>query len=442
MPSARIGWVGGQEADRETLERLLRGAGLPEPQFLTASEAIAAIAGHDLDLILLDLMQKSSDVFDVLKAAVPVNNPAARLPVIVTAPNSVPERVQACLQRGAEDFLTTPIDPGNPLLITRRIKFALHRRELREVPLVQPTHKLDPKDTATLQLYTDVSSRFVPREFLENLQRSSLADVKLGDHVQRSMTVFFSDIRDFTALSEKLTPQQNFNFLNSYLKEVTPVIRGRRGFIDKYIGDAIMALFPHSPQDAMSAAVEVQRAVAKYNYGRMAASYSPIRIGIGMHCGDLILGTIGEEERMQTTVISDVVNLASRLEGLTKTFGATLLVSGAVVEGLDQGHAFKLRRLSAVRAKGKTQSVELYECFDNDPDDLVEHKTQTLEAFNAGMEEFRKGLFLTAGKFFARIAQMNPRDTVAAHYRDSCTMSAVRDRGRAVWDGAEKIEVK
>ncbi|MBC5816345.1 MAG: adenylate/guanylate cyclase domain-containing protein, partial [Candidatus Eremiobacteraeota bacterium] len=163
---------------------------------------------------------------------------------------------------------------------------------------------------------------------------------------------------------------------------------------------------------------------------------------IGMHHGDLILGTIGEEERMQTTVISDVVNVASRIEGLTKTFGASLLVSGTVVEGLPEVHRFKLRRLSAVKAKGKKQSVEIYECFDNDPDDLFQHKSETLEAFSRAMDEFTKGMFLTAGKIFARIAEMERSDTVAAYYRDSCSLTAVHGRGLTPWDGAEVVTVK
>ncbi len=138
----------------------------------------------------------------------------------------------------------------------------------------------------------------------------------MGDHVQREMTVFFSDIRDFTTLSETMTPQENFDFLNSYLRRATPIIRTNHGFIDKYIGDAIMALFPREPADALQSAVELQRDLVDYNQGRKKAGYKPVRVGIGLHCGELILGTIGEEERMQTTVIADAVNVASRIEGL------------------------------------------------------------------------------------------------------------------------------
>jgi two-component system sensor histidine kinase ChiS len=434
--------VGGQDADNVALEAMLRGAGLPDVTFAMPPEAAEIVGRGGADIVLLDLIGKSPEIFHVLKTAVPAEPGAKKVPVIVTAPAEAADRIQACLQRGAEDFLTTPFDTENPLTVTRRIELSLNRRQLRELNVRVRSSVKDPNATALLDLEADAESRFVPREFLENLQRRSLSEVKLGDHVLRDMTVFFSDIRDFTSLSEKLTPQQNFGFLNSYLLQVTPVIRAHRGFIDKYIGDGIMALFPVSPGDALQAAVEVQKAVSKYNLGRQAAGYVPIRIGIGMHHGNLILGTIGEEERMQTTVISDVVNVASRIEGLTKTFGTPLLVSGTVVEGLSPDHKFNLRRLSAVKAKGKSQSIDIYECFDNDPDELFKHKQETAEVFTRAMDEFTKGMFLTAGKIFSRIAEMERSDKVAAYYRDSCSLTAVHGRGLTPWDGAEVVTVK
>jgi two-component system sensor histidine kinase ChiS len=141
-------------------------------------------------------------------------------------------------------------------------------------------------------------------------------------------------------------------------------------------------------------------------------------------------------------VIADAVNLASRIEGMTKTFGVSLLLSGSVVAGLPADHTFRLRALGAVMAKGKTQSVEIFECYDNDPSDLVAHKDRTAPQFGAGMAEFRKGMFLTAGRIFAKIAEMNRDDAPAAYFRDRCSLSVVRDRGHDRWDGAERIEVK
>jgi class 3 adenylate cyclase len=440
LPQDRILRVGGQEADNRTLEALLKAAGMPDVRFATPGEALSIISEHQCDILVLDLMQSSGEVLKLLRAASPAEDTSARVPVIVTAPPTATDRVQSCLQYGAEDFILTPVDPKTPLLVTRRVALALQRRRMADFKV--QVHAAQADETAVLKLADDAFLRFVPREFLDNLDKKSLSEVKLGDHVQREMTVFFTDIRDFTSLSEALTPQENFKFLNSYLKNVNPIIRAHKGFIDKYIGDAIMALFPDDPDDALLAGVNLQKAVFKYNQGRRLAGYVPIAIGIGIHRGDLILGTIGEADRMQTTVIADAVNVASRLEGLTKTYRVGLLVSSAVVEGLKPNHPFKLRHLGGVKAKGKTQSVEIYECYNNDPAELVEHKDKTQEAFDGAMAEFRKGTFLTAGKIFGRIAELHPDDAPAAFFRDRCSLTVVHERGPGAWDGAEKIEVK
>ena len=389
---------------------------------------------------MLDLVQNSNDVFTLLKAAQPQSGKTSRVPVIVTAPANANDRIQACLQRGAEDYIHTPFDAENALVITRRIELCLHRKHLREFTVrLRSSRGSDPTETATVELYSNASNRFVPREFLQQLKRETLADVRLGDHVAAKMAVFFSDIRDFTAMSEGMTPQQNFDFLNSYLKRATPIIRTHHGFIDKYIGDAIMALFARDPGDALAAGVALQKALVTYNDGRKKAGYQPIKIGIGLHYGDLILGTIGEEERMQTTVIADAVNVASRIEGMTKTYGVSLLASKTLVDKLPKGHDFHLRHLGAVQAKGKSKSVEIYECFNNDSPELQQHKINTAELFEKAVEEYSKGLLLTASRIFTRVAMQNPLDTVAAYYRDSCSLHVAR---RESFEGFEKLEVK
>ncbi len=420
---------------------MLRGAALPAPVSLSPAEAIAAIEGREVEIVMLDVTQRSADVFAVLKAAIPGTAGRGRAEVIVTGPAEVGDRLQACLARGAVDYLHTPFDTANPLLVVRRFESMIGRIRQREATVrISTTRKKD--ESVLLQLHNDASRRFVPREFLDLLGRESLTDVQLGDHISGTMTVLFSDIRDFTKLSEALTPTENFQFLNSYLKNVTPIIRTYHGFIDKYIGDAIMALFPDKAVDALEAAVALLRQVGIYNAGRKSAGYVPIRIGIGLHRGELILGTIGEEHRMETTVIADAVNVASRMEGLTKIFGVDLLVSGGVVDALPKGHGIPLRHLGAVKAKGKTQSVEIYECYSNDAPQMLEHKEATKSLFSQAMSEYRKGMFITAGKMFARVAELNRHDAPAAYFRDACSLSLVRPRSADAWDGAEVVEVK
>lgn len=163
-----------------------------------------------------------------------------------------------------------------------------------------------------------------PRVFKISSEKD-IKDVELGDQIQKQMTVFFSDIRSFTELSESMSPMENFNFINSYLKRINPIIRKHNGFIDKFIGDAVMAIFPESPEDAISAAIEIQLEVRKYNSHRHNNGYRPIQIGIGINTGSLMMGTVGDSNRMDTTVIGDTVNLASRLESLTKQYFCQLL---------------------------------------------------------------------------------------------------------------------
>jgi class 3 adenylate cyclase len=444
MQPARVVYVGGSTSDFRLIEMSLRGAGGFVVARCSPGEALDAVAARSAELILLDLGLAAEDIVRVLQAAAPGGGARSRIPVIVLAGEEAKERLQSCLQHGAEDWIATPLDAAHPLLLVRRCQLCVQRRRLREETIRWRTHAGGPDESRLTDLYTNASARFVPREFLEHLGRRTLADVKLGDHVEREMAILFADIRDFTALSERLTPRENFDFLNSYLRQVTPIIRTRRGFVDKYIGDGIMALFPHDAAEALQAAVELGRQVAKYNRGRRLAGYAPISIGVGLHRGNLILGTIGEEERMQTTVIADAVNVASRIEGLTKTFGVPLLVSRAVVDALAprEQDAHRLRHLGAVKAKGKAQSVDIFECYDNDPEDLIEHKAKTAQAFAAGMAQFHDGYFITAGRIFTEIAAMHAGDTVAAYYRDRCALTVVRERGPGPWDGAERIEVK
>ena len=202
-------------------------------------------------------------------------------------------------------------------------------------------------------------SRFVPHEFLTFLGKEQVEEVRLGDQVQREMTILFSDIRSYTSLSEKMTPQQNIDFLNSYLMSVGPVIRKNGGFIDKYIGDAIMALFPGDPDDALAAAQGIFRQLEEFNALRAISGEPSIAVGVGIHTGKLMLGTIGEENRLDTTVISDSVNIASRLEGLTKELGVRVILSRDTHIRLRKEHS--LREIGSVKVKGRIESVDVFE---------------------------------------------------------------------------------
>jgi class 3 adenylate cyclase len=260
----------------------------------------------------------------------------------------------------------------------------------------------------------EASGRFVPRELLDQLGHGSITDVRLGDQVQKEMAVLFSDIRSFTSLSETMTPAENFNFLNSYLSRVSPFIRKHNGFIDKYLGDGIMALFPGGAEDAVGAALDIAGYLPTYNAQRSSRGYLPIAVGSGIHAGTLMLGTIGEEARMEGTVIADAVNLASRLEGLTKVYGCSIIMSESALFGLSDPNRYNWRFLGKVRVKGKRKLVSVFEVFDSDADEGRASKAATREMFERAVHFFHTAEFRDADALLRHVLERNPRDEAAA----------------------------
>ncbi len=378
-------------------------------------EALALLdRGYKPDLILLDLMMPRMTGYEVCEK-IRERYTAIEVPIVMlTAKNQVSDLVQG-FNAGANDFLTKPF-VKNELLA--RIK----------------TH-------IRLAKINVAYGRFVPQDFLRILGHESIVDVQLGDQIQKEMTVLFSDIRSFTAISEAMTPQENFSFINSYLSRVSPVIRAHRGFIDKYIGDAIMALFPESADDAVRAAVEMQKQVIIYNQQRQRSNHPPIAIGIGLHAGTLMLGTIGEQERMESTVIADAVNLASRLEGLTKVYGSGILVTESILDRLGDRKQYLCRFVDRVIVKGKKSVVSVFEIYDAETEHSIELKQETAAAFEKGLELYFEQNFSKAQKIFKKICETNPQDKLAATYYQR----SLRNRMYGVsegWSGIEAVDEK
>ena len=182
------------------------------------------------------------------------------------------------------------------------------------------------REEAMLKIH-EVTKKFVPNEFISMLGKEKLIDVRLGDLVEKVVTVLFTDIREFTSLSEKMTPEENFRFVSSFNSQLGPIIRSNNGFINQYLGDSIMAIFPDSPEDALLAAIGMQQAITELNNQRISKGRLPIKAGIGMHTGPLIMGITGDEQRLDAATISDTVNTAARIESLTKHYEASLLLS-------------------------------------------------------------------------------------------------------------------
>ncbi|MEW6494941.1 MAG: adenylate/guanylate cyclase domain-containing protein, partial [Cyanobacteriota bacterium] len=276
------------------------------------------------------------------------------------------------------------------------------------------------------RLYTNMEElnkayfRFVPRQFLQFLEKESIVEVGLGDQVQKEMSVLFADIRDFTSMSEKMTPVENFQFINSYLSRMEPAIIENHGFIDKYIGDGIMALFGDSADDAVKAGIAMRLQLAKYNQSRLQKGYDPIRIGIGINTGSLMLGTVGGHSRMDGTVISDTVNLASRIEGLTKDYKVSLLISQQTFERLQNPDRYAVRTIGQAQVKGKSAAVTIYEVFDADDAEIREGKLVTKPEFEEALLLYKQGAFIHAAQQFKDVLSINPKDTISQIYLERC----------------------
>ncbi len=275
-------------------------------------------------------------------------------------------------------------------------------------------------------LYTNMTllnrayERFVPREFLSLLDKQSVMDVGLGDQVEKEMSILFSDIRDFTTISEQMPPQQNFDFINAFLSRMEPNILDYNGFIDKYIGDAIMALFPTNADDALQAAIDMLLTLKEYNKTRGRPGRPIIRIGIGIHTGKLMLGTVGGRNRMDGTVISDAVNLASRIEGLTKLYGASLLITEHTYQKLADSSQYKIRMIDRVRVKGKSEAVTVYEVFNADDFHLIKLKQDTSKSFELGLQLYHEQKLTLARHHFEQVLAINSHDDTAKVYLERC----------------------
>lgn len=292
--------------------------------------------------------------------------------------------------------------------------------EGRDISDVYRELHLRQKAEAELIQLNEALSRFVPRQFLQLLEKDSIIDIQLGDEVEQEMSVLFSDIRDFTTLSETMTPEDNFKFINAYLSQMEPAIIEHQGFIDKYMGDGIMALFSGSADDALRAGISMLKRLAKYNKNRVNSGYLPLKIGIGINTGSLMLGTVGGRHRMDTTVISDHVNLASRLENLTKEYGVSLFITHYTLARLQNPTEYNLRFIEQVKVKGKSKAVAVFEVFDGDEPHLKQSKLATKTMFEQGLFLYYQRQMQQAAQHFEVVLEMNPRDTVAQLYLRRC----------------------
>ena len=380
----------------------------------SAAEARELATAHpDIALILLDVVMEEEDaglrVVRFLRDE--QKNHMVRIVLRTGQPGQAPEH-DVIVSYDINDY-KSKTELSRQKLFTTVVASLRSFRDLRRIAdaRLQLEHALRAQRSLS-----DAAQRFVPHDLLRMLNKESITDVSLGEHADRVMAIMFSDIRGFSSMAERMTPQENFDFVNEYFGRIGPVTRLHRGFILKYMGDGMMAAFPGGAEDALRAGVDILQSLRAYNEDRAGAGLADVLIGIGIHVGPTRVGIVGETNRIQGDAISDEVNLAARVEGLTKEFNVGLLLTEAALQNLPDRTHFGLRALASTRVRGKTAPIAIHECFDADPPEQRALKLRTQPLFEQAVERYLAGDLWQAGRLFQEVAAANPDDRPAAFY--------------------------
>ena len=290
--------------------------------------------------------------------------------------------------------------------------------------------------------FTELFGQYVPPELVDEMARNPEGYSMAGRNAE--MTVLFSDVRNFTNISEGLDPKELAALMNEYLGAMTEVIRRQRGTLDKYIGDAIMAFWgapladPQHARHAVVVALEMQRAVAALAAPFQARGWPVLKIGIGINSGTMTVGDMGSPVRKSYTVMGDAVNLGARLEGITKEYGVGIAV-GEQTRALCPDIAF--RELDRVRVKGKATAVSIHEplCPMNE---LGEEQRAELAAWQAALDAYRRQQWAEADGILERLQQRKPGEALYRLYRERIAHLMLSPPGDGEWDGVTNFKTK
>ncbi|MDG1276413.1 MAG: AAA family ATPase [Algoriphagus sp.] len=283
--------------------------------------------------------------------------------------------------------------------------------------------------------------RFVPHDFIRMLGHDSILDVRLGDSTDAEITILFCDIRSYTTLSEYLSPAECFALINSYLSYVGPIIESNNGFINHYLGDGFIALFKNGAKDALNAAEQIIAQMSKFNKLRSKKDLQAVNLGIGIHTGKVMMGIIGDAERHDANVLSDAVNIASRLEGLTKVYGSQIIISDVIRKDILKDNAFHTRFLGRVRLKGKEENINVYEVFNQDQESVLQAKLETAAEYDEALIAYFNKDFSTAIGLFSGVLKINKHDMVTGMYLQKAAQYLANGVPEN-WNGVEQMTDK
>ncbi|HBE20943.1 MAG TPA: adenylate/guanylate cyclase domain-containing response regulator [Cyanobacteria bacterium UBA11149] len=339
----------------------------------SGAEALTMAADSIPDLILLDVMMPDMDGFEVCQR-LREDAKLQTIPVIfLTALDDDESRLRG-LEMMGDDYLTKPI---NSQLLLTKIASILRLTNLR-------SQKAKQQVVAAWEVNDYISEKFrlfVPDQYLERIAPKGVESIQLGNAREEEITVLFCDIRGFTTITESQSVQETFKWLNGFFSLMSQAIADNHGFIDKFMGDAVLAIFDRTQNhaaDAIDAALTMEERLIEFNCDRTRYNLElPIKIGIGIHTGMGLIGTVGSDQRMDSTVIGDVVNTAARLEELTKSYKCSILASNTTINHIKASycqtenrkqflfllphHTLKIRWLDRLIPRGKQQPLDIYE---------------------------------------------------------------------------------
>ncbi|HYW85759.1 MAG TPA: adenylate/guanylate cyclase domain-containing protein, partial [Spirochaetia bacterium] len=289
------------------------------------------------------------------------------------------------------------------------------------------------------QKIRNIFQKYVPNEVIDQFFANP-DKMLVGKNAD--LSVLFSDIRSFTTISEGMAPNDLVESLNRYFNVMVDIIMARQGIVDKYIGDAIMAFFgapvkrENDALQSVKAGLEMEAGLADFNARQKAAGKPQWQIGVGIHFGEATIGNIGTEKKMDYTVIGDMVNLASRLEGLTKQYHQRLIISETLQEKVKD--TVPWRHLDSVAVKGKTEGVKIYSAKLS----LDGTEREAWAMHNAAMLEYYPGRhFASAARKFEDVGRMLPDDFASKLLLDRCLLYE-KDPPPPDWDGVEIMKSK
>lgn len=351
-------------------------------------------------------------------------------------------------------FLTRPLDTlrmGAERVMRKDFQTSIQLNTRDEMSMLAETFNNMVSEirvfSENLQKQNEAFFRFVPNEFVHSLGGKSAVDINVGNSRSSRMSIMFTDIRSFTSFSEGRSPEDTFGFLNDYLGRMEPSIKAAGGFIDKFLGDGIMALFQagesgvSAEERAVESAIRMRLTLADFNLEREQNHQPTIDFGVGIASGEVTLGTVGNQSRIDTTVIGAPVNLASRLEGLTALYRLPVLICEATMLSITDPDRFHIREVDTVIVRGSSAPLKIYEVYDADPESLRNCKDATRAQLSEGILAYKEARFDEALIIFQDALTICSGDRLLKIYISRCK-KYIEKPPAGDWDGSIQITKK